>query len=86
MNYRVAYGCVFFLFFFYKNCVILIYFVVGTNVGDVDIWEVGSKERIAHKTFKVWDMGSCSMPLQVLSPLGLKVDIWSGFPSVCRVK
>ncbi|CAL9047799.1 unnamed protein product, partial [Musa banksii] len=38
--------------------------LVGTNVGDVDIWEVGSKERIAHKTFKVWDMGSCSMPLQ----------------------
>ncbi|CAL9112407.1 unnamed protein product [Musa textilis] len=38
--------------------------LVGTNVGDVDIWEVGSKERIAHKTFEVWDMGSCSTPLQ----------------------
>ncbi|URD93243.1 CTLH [Musa troglodytarum] len=38
--------------------------LVGTNVGDVDIWEVGSKERIAHKTFEVWDTGSCSTPLQ----------------------
>ncbi|KAJ8490434.1 hypothetical protein OPV22_012155 [Ensete ventricosum] len=38
--------------------------LVGTNVGDVDIWEVGSKERIAHKTFEVWDIGACSAPLQ----------------------
>ncbi|KAG6529612.1 hypothetical protein ZIOFF_011821 [Zingiber officinale] len=26
--------------------------LVGTNVGDIAIWEVGSKERLAHKTFK----------------------------------
>uniref|UniRef100_A0A0E0LRJ9 CTLH domain-containing protein n=1 Tax=Oryza punctata TaxID=4537 RepID=A0A0E0LRJ9_ORYPU len=26
--------------------------LVGTNVGDIGIWEVGSRERIAHKTFK----------------------------------
>ncbi|WOL13224.1 protein TPR2-like [Canna indica] len=38
--------------------------LVGTNVGDIGIWEVGSRERIAHKTFKVWDIGSCSLPLQ----------------------
>ncbi|KAI4993136.1 hypothetical protein ZWY2020_007449 [Hordeum vulgare] len=37
---------------------------VGTNVGDIGIWEVGSRERIAHKTFKVWDIGSCTLPLQ----------------------
>ncbi|KAK6236171.1 hypothetical protein SCA6_011508 [Theobroma cacao] len=28
---------------------------VGTNTGDIMVWEVGSGERIAHKTFKVWD-------------------------------
>ena len=39
---------------------------VGTNVGDIGIWEVGSRERIAHKTFKVWDIGSCTLPLQVI--------------------
>ncbi|KAK1261901.1 Topless-related protein 1 [Acorus gramineus] len=32
--------------------------LVGTNVGDIAVWEVGSRERIAHKTFKVWDATS----------------------------
>ncbi|KAJ4708228.1 Topless-related protein [Melia azedarach] len=38
--------------------------LVGTNMGDVMLWEVGNRERIAVKNFKVWDLGSCSMPLQ----------------------
>lgn len=38
--------------------------LVGTNVGDISIWEVGSRERLAHKTFKVWDISACSMPFQ----------------------
>ncbi|XWS72950.1 hypothetical protein CRYUN_Cryun02cG0083500 [Craigia yunnanensis] len=38
--------------------------LVGTNIGDVMVWEVGSGEKIAHKTFKVWDLSACSMPLQ----------------------
>ncbi|OVA18462.1 WD40 repeat [Macleaya cordata] len=38
--------------------------LVGTNVGDIGIWEVGSRERLAYKTFKVWDISACSMPLQ----------------------
>ncbi|XP_077237894.1 protein TOPLESS-RELATED PROTEIN 2-like [Tasmannia lanceolata] len=38
--------------------------LVGTNVGDIGIWEVGSRERLAHKKFKVWDVSACSMPLQ----------------------
>ncbi|XP_074326432.1 protein TOPLESS-RELATED PROTEIN 2-like isoform X1 [Apium graveolens] len=38
--------------------------LVGTNVGDISIWEVGSRERLVHKTFKVWDLSACSMPLQ----------------------
>ncbi|MQM07473.1 hypothetical protein Taro_040313 [Colocasia esculenta] len=38
--------------------------LVGTNIGDIAIWEVGSRERITHKTFKVWDISACSMPLQ----------------------
>ncbi|WOL18286.1 protein TPR2-like [Canna indica] len=40
--------------------------LVGTNIGDISIWEVGSRERIAHKNFKVWDIGSCSLPLQAM--------------------
>lgn len=41
------------------------FLVVGTNVGDISIWEVGSRERLVHKTFKVWDISTCSTPLQV---------------------
>ena len=37
---------------------------VGTNVGDIGLWEVGSRERLVQKTFKVWDISKCSMPLQ----------------------
>lgn len=40
--------------------------LVGTNVGDITIWEVGSRERLAHKPFKVWDIKACSMPLQAI--------------------
>ncbi|CAA3017536.1 topless-related 1-like isoform X2 [Olea europaea subsp. europaea] len=38
--------------------------LVGTNVGDISIWEVGSRERLALKNFKVWDISACSMPFQ----------------------
>lgn len=38
---------------------------VGTNVGDIGIWEVGSRDRLAQRTFKVWDLSVCGMPLQV---------------------
>ncbi|XP_010250287.1 PREDICTED: protein TOPLESS-like isoform X1 [Nelumbo nucifera] len=38
--------------------------LVGTNVGDIGLWEVGSRERLAFRNFKVWDLGACSMPLQ----------------------
>jgi len=38
---------------------------VGTNVGDIGIWEVGSREKLAHRTFKVWDITAASMPMKV---------------------
>ncbi|XP_062148973.1 topless-related protein 4-like isoform X2 [Alnus glutinosa] len=38
--------------------------LVGTNMGDVMVWDLGGHERIALKNFKVWDLGTCSMPLQ----------------------
>lgn len=48
---------------------------VGTNVGDIGIWEVGSRERIAHRPFKVWDISNCSMPLQVFFFLFILVPV-----------
>ncbi|XVE62238.1 hypothetical protein DITRI_Ditri06bG0102000 [Diplodiscus trichospermus] len=38
--------------------------LVGTNVGDISLWEAGSRERLAHRPFKVWDISVASMPLQ----------------------
>ncbi|GMI82011.1 TOPLESS-related 1 [Hibiscus trionum] len=38
--------------------------LVGTNVGDIALWEAGSRERLISKNFKVWDLTACSMSLQ----------------------
>ncbi|KAK1287265.1 Topless-related protein 1 [Acorus calamus] len=55
--------------------------LVGTNVGDIGLWEVGSKERLVLKNFKVWDLGACSMPLQtsLVKDPGIAVNrvVWS---------
>ena len=34
-------------------------------MGDVMVWELGSRERIALRNFKVWEAGAWSVPLQV---------------------
>ncbi|KAK1292472.1 Topless-related protein 1 [Acorus calamus] len=55
--------------------------LVGTNVGDVGLWEVGSRERLVLRNFKVWDLGACSMPLQtsLVKDPGVSVNrvVWS---------
>ncbi|XWS57340.1 hypothetical protein CRYUN_Cryun09bG0165800 [Craigia yunnanensis] len=55
--------------------------LVGTNVGDISLWEVGSRERLAHKPFKVWDISVASMPLQsaLLNDAGISVNrcVWA---------
>ncbi|KAI3495960.1 hypothetical protein L1887_38308 [Cichorium endivia] len=38
--------------------------LVGANNGEIMIWELGSREKLAHKNFKIWDLSVCSMPLQ----------------------
>ncbi|XP_028060914.1 topless-related protein 4-like isoform X2 [Camellia sinensis] len=38
--------------------------LVGTNMGEIMVWELGSRERLAARNFKVWDLATCSMPLQ----------------------
>lgn len=38
--------------------------LVGTNIGDIAIWEIGGRERLAFKNFKVWEISNCSMTLQ----------------------
>uniref|UniRef100_A0A0C9RTU1 TSA: Wollemia nobilis Ref_Wollemi_Transcript_13459_4557 transcribed RNA sequence n=1 Tax=Wollemia nobilis TaxID=56998 RepID=A0A0C9RTU1_9CONI len=38
--------------------------LVGTSGGEISIWEVGSRERLASRNFKVWDLSSCSVAMQ----------------------
>lgn len=37
------------------------------------VWELGSRERLAQRNFKVWDLGACSMPVQVRLPDPIKI-------------
>ncbi|XP_042409639.1 protein TOPLESS-RELATED PROTEIN 2-like isoform X1 [Zingiber officinale] len=63
--------------------------LVGTNVGDIGIWEVGSRERLAQKTFKVWDITSCSLPLQAAlmkdATISVNRCLWSPDGSILGV-
>ncbi|GAA0148029.1 hypothetical protein LIER_07579 [Lithospermum erythrorhizon] len=38
--------------------------LVGTNIGDVAVWEIGTRERLAFRNFKAWDLSACSVSLQ----------------------
>ncbi|XP_078150956.1 protein TPR3-like isoform X3 [Carex rostrata] len=38
--------------------------LVGTNVGDIGLWDVGTRERLVLRNFKVWELSQCSMVLQ----------------------
>ncbi|KAG0495480.1 hypothetical protein HPP92_000171 [Vanilla planifolia] len=38
--------------------------LVGTNVGDISVWELSCRERLVHRNFKVWDLSACSTLLQ----------------------
>ncbi|CAH9098684.1 unnamed protein product [Cuscuta europaea] len=38
--------------------------LVGTSSGEIVVWELGTRDRLAHKNFKVWDIEACSVALQ----------------------
>ncbi|KAK1389417.1 WUS-interacting protein 2 [Heracleum sosnowskyi] len=38
--------------------------LVGTTTGEVMVWDLRSREKLAQRNFKVWELKSCSMPLQ----------------------
>ncbi|XP_024969961.1 topless-related protein 4-like isoform X2 [Cynara cardunculus var. scolymus] len=55
--------------------------LVGANTGDIALWEVGSRLRIAHKSFNVWNIATCSMALQASLaneyPVSVNRVMWS---------
>lgn len=54
---------------------------VGTDVGDIAIWEVGSSENLTHKLFKDWDASNRTLSQQAAlskeSIMSVKQCIWS---------
>ncbi|XP_031279553.1 protein TOPLESS-like [Pistacia vera] len=34
--------------------------LVGTNIGDIGLWDVDSREKLLSRNFKVWHIGACS--------------------------
>ncbi|XP_011036611.1 PREDICTED: topless-related protein 1-like [Populus euphratica] len=55
--------------------------LVGTGIGDITLWEVSSREKLATKSFQVWDIGASSMALKasiVKDPsVSVKRILWS---------
>ncbi|KMT14269.1 hypothetical protein BVRB_4g076250 [Beta vulgaris subsp. vulgaris] len=40
--------------------------IVGSSNGEITLWEVGSREKLVSKPFKIWDMASCSLQFQAV--------------------
>ncbi|XP_021772817.1 topless-related protein 3-like [Chenopodium quinoa] len=38
--------------------------LVGSSSAEITLWEVASREKLVSKSFKVWDMSSCSLQFQ----------------------
>ncbi|KAF3447082.1 hypothetical protein FNV43_RR12262 [Rhamnella rubrinervis] len=55
--------------------------LVGTNVGEISLWEVSSREKLVSRNFQVWDIGASSMMLKatlIKDPsVSVKRILWS---------
>ncbi|XP_078443157.1 protein TPR3-like isoform X2 [Wolffia australiana] len=55
--------------------------LVGTNNGDIALWDLDTRVRLVQRSFKVWELAQCSVPLQtalVKDPsVVVKRIIWS---------
>ncbi|XP_010259449.1 PREDICTED: protein TPR1 isoform X3 [Nelumbo nucifera] len=38
--------------------------LVGSGNGEITLWEIGIRERLVSKPFKIWEMANCSLPFQ----------------------
>ncbi|KMZ66500.1 WD-40 repeat protein-like [Zostera marina] len=63
--------------------------LVGTSIGDIAIWEVGSQDKLAHRPFKVLDMTTFTLPLQSAMMKDSKISVnrclWSPDGSILGV-
>ncbi|KAF8401413.1 hypothetical protein HHK36_012352 [Tetracentron sinense] len=38
--------------------------LVGSGNGEITLWEIGLRNRLVSKLFKIWDLADCSLPFQ----------------------
>ncbi|CAN8265297.1 unnamed protein product [Cochlearia groenlandica] len=41
--------------------------LVGSATGEITLWELGIREKLVSRAFKIWDMPNCSLPFQALA-------------------
>ncbi|KAJ7977900.1 Topless-related protein [Quillaja saponaria] len=55
--------------------------LVGSNNGEIALWELGSRERLVSKPFKIWDTQNCSLAIQTAvvkdAPISVSRVTWS---------
>ncbi|KAL5068780.1 hypothetical protein RYX36_019667 [Vicia faba] len=54
---------------------------VGSNNGEITLWELSLRERLVSKPFKIWDVSACSLPFQAAAakeaPISVSRVTWS---------
>ncbi|KAE8677766.1 Protein TOPLESS [Hibiscus syriacus] len=55
--------------------------LVGSSNGEITLWELGMRERLVSKPFKIWEMSTCSVQFQALmvndTPISVSRVTWS---------
>ncbi|XP_004495685.1 topless-related protein 3-like isoform X2 [Cicer arietinum] len=55
--------------------------LVGSNNGEITLWELSLRERLLSKPFKIWDLSACSLPFQAAAvkdaPISVSRVTWS---------
>lgn len=54
--------------------------LVGCANGEITLWDVGLREKLASKLFKIWDMSACSLAFQASfkdAPISVNRVMWS---------
>ncbi|XP_027366106.1 topless-related protein 3-like isoform X6 [Abrus precatorius] len=55
--------------------------LVGSNNGEITLWELSLREKLVSKPFKIWDMSACSLPFQAAAvrdaPISVSRVTWS---------
>ncbi|XP_011622359.1 protein TPR1 [Amborella trichopoda] len=59
--------------------------LVGSNNGEITLWEVASRERLLSRPFKIWEMTTCSLPPQaaVVKDTSISINRVTWSPDGC---